>query len=197
VDGLSAIQSRIADIQIADPQLPQLGGRHSGGEKERHDCRVPKLLERRAVRRHTYRLQPGIVSRRQIDRRRLVLWPALIDEHLRGRIVRTQFDVDEVPREPVDQLEIAKAGGRGGRAILRKISEETVEVVRPIARHARMMCDQVVVEPREHRPVLNDRLVGKGAAVCAGGFFTLPLRVRVFGGSKPKIVRHLNRYTEI
>ncbi|WP_250468089.1 hypothetical protein [Caballeronia sp. GAFFF2] len=39
----------ISDIEIIDPQLPQLGGRHSGGKKERHDCRVSKLLERRAV----------------------------------------------------------------------------------------------------------------------------------------------------
>jgi phosphoribosyl-ATP pyrophosphohydrolase len=42
-----------------------------------------------------------------------------------------QVDVDQVTRETVDQLEIAEAGGRAGRAVLRKIGEETVEVVTP------------------------------------------------------------------
>ncbi len=167
--------------------------RRDAAREQQRDDRAIAAVGRRVVRSRLHMaLQRRVGIGRQVARLGLAVRPGEIARRPAGRVDRPHAGVDQMPAEPVDQLRIAHARRRAGRAGTVEFREEGRDVVGPERGERHALRTQVAQESLEHRDMLHDRARRERPAAGAGRGGFLPDAKRADGVVDPAIRVHLH-----
>ncbi|HEY1999969.1 MAG TPA: hypothetical protein VGH41_23035 [Paraburkholderia sp.] len=154
-----------------------LGSRDSSTKQQRNDCAIADCARHVVGKRLGVSLQEQIGFVAEKERNRFILGPRFMTQEFRGRIAAPKFEHDEMPAEPVNQLDVAQSCSRARGTTVVDVCKKRFQMLRAEVDQGRLMGDEVAQKTFEHSRVLRDGARGKGPAIRAGRFGCLPFTV--------------------